>query len=130
MVFLGDPEPMENHACQALKMAIEIRNKVEYLQANWEKKGYELALGIGVATGEASLGTIGFEGRLDYAALGVVTNLSARICGIAKGGQILLSQKTYDVVKDDFETTPYETINLKGFSKPQRVYQIVIRKNA
>ena len=124
MVFLGDPEPMENHASQAVKMSIEIRNQVEILQSDWAKKEYKLALGIGIATGEASLGTIGFEGRVDYAAIGVVTNLSARICNEAKGGQILLSEKTYGVIKDEFETVPWEAFNLKGFSKPQAVYEV------
>ena len=129
MVFLGDPEPMDNHASQAVRMALEIRNKVDSLKTRWAKKGYKLALGIGIATGEASLGTIGFEGRVDYAAIGVVTNLSARICNEAKGGQILLSEKTYTVVKDSFEMIPHETINLKGFRKPQSIYEVHAEKN-
>ncbi len=128
MVFLGDPEPMENHASQAVKMALEIRNEFDNLRAAWTKKGYKLTLGIGIATGEASLGTIGFEGRVDYAAIGVVTNLSARICNEAKGGQILLSEKTYTVVNDQFEITPNETLNLKGFRKPQAIFEVHTEK--
>ena len=130
MVFLGDPEPIQDHARKAVKMSIEIRNQVEVLRSEWAKKGYKLSLGIGIATGEASLGTIGFEGRVDYAAIGVVTNLSARICGEAKGGQILLSQKTFDVIKDDFETIPCERINFKGFSKPQSVYEVISERKS
>ena len=128
MVFLGDPEPMENHPCQAVKMALKIRDKVEDLRANWASKGYQLALGIGIATGEASLGTIGFEGRLDYAAIGVVTNLSARICNQAQGGQILMSQKTYSDTKDLFITKAQEPINLKGFSKAQPIFEVISQK--
>jgi adenylate cyclase len=124
MVFLGDPEPMEDHPVQAVKMCIEIRDKMEKLRSSWADKGYDLALGIGIATGEASLGTIGFEGRLDYAAIGVVTNLSARICGKAAGGQILLSQNTYEMIKDRFEIVPCGKIEFKGFSKLKQVYQV------
>ena len=124
MVFLGDPEPMEDHPQQAVKMSIEIRDQVEKLRSSWSEKGYELALGIGIGTGEASLGTIGFEGRLDYAAIGVVTNLSARICSRADGGQILVSSNTHAKVKDEFQTVPKGKIELKGFSKPEAVYEL------
>jgi len=124
MVFLGDPEPMEDHPVQAVEMSIEIRNIVEKLRAGWAEKGYNLALGIGIATGEASLGTIGFEGRLDYAAIGVVTNLAARFCSKAEGGQILISKNTFEIVKDTFETVPRGKIEFKGFSKLQPVYEV------
>ncbi len=124
MVFLGDPEPMEDHPNQSVKMCIEIRDKVENLRSTWAKKGYNLALGIGVATGEASLGTIGFEGRLDYAAIGVVTNLSARLCSKAKGGQILISENTFDKIKNDFKTVPRGEIELKGFSSSPQVFEV------
>jgi adenylate cyclase len=125
MVFLGDPEPMEDHPVQAVKMGIEIRDEVETLRSTWAEKGYDLALGIGIGTGEASLGTIGFEGRLDYAAIGVVTNLSARICSMANGGQILISEETHEQIKDSFETVPCGKVEFKGFSKPQPVYEVV-----
>ncbi len=125
MVFLGDPEPMEDHPSQSVKMCIEIRDKVEILRSSWAEKGYDLALGIGVATGEASLGTIGFEGRLDYAAIGVVTNLSCRICSKAGGGQILLSNATYEKVKDEFTTVPFGEIELKGFSKSHPLFEVI-----
>lgn len=124
MVFLGDPEPMADHPLQAVKMSIEIRNEVEKLRSSWSAKGYELALGIGLATGEATLGTIGFEGRLDYAAIGVVTNLAARICSKAQGGQILLSQHTYANITNVFPTIPRGEIELKGFSKPEAIFEV------
>jgi class 3 adenylate cyclase len=124
MVFLGDPEPMPDHAVQAVRMCIDIRDEVEDLRASWAAKGYELSLGLGVATGEASLGTIGFEGRRDYAAIGVATNLSARLCGRAAGGQILLSERTHDQVADAIATQPYGEIELKGFSTPHQVFEV------
>jgi class 3 adenylate cyclase len=125
MVFLGDPEPMPDHAMQAVSMAKEIQNAVETLREKWLAKGYPLGLGIGICTGVASLGTIGFEGRLDYAAIGSVTNLAARLCGRADGGQILVSQSTHDALDASIETRPHGEIDLKGFSAAQHVYEIV-----
>ncbi|HAR65760.1 MAG TPA: adenylate/guanylate cyclase domain-containing response regulator [Lentisphaeria bacterium] len=125
MVFLGDPEPMADHAYQAAKMALEIRDHVELLRSNWSKKGYDLALGIGLASGEASLGTIGFEGRRDYAAIGVPTNLAARLCGKAAGGQILLSQRCHELIEGQMEAFPVGAIDLKGFSLSHAVYELI-----
>lgn len=125
MVFLGDPEPMPDHAFQAAKMTLEIRDQVELLRSSWSQKGYDLGLGIGIASGEASLGTIGFEGRRDYAAIGVPTNLAARLCGKAAGGQILLSQRSYDLLDNAMEAFPVGEIDLKGFSMSQAVYELI-----
>lgn len=124
MVFLGDPEPMPDHPVQASKMALEIRDSVEILRELWSEKGYDLALGIGIATGEASLGTIGFEGRRDYAAIGVATNLSARLCSRAEGGQILVSERTYDLIHEQLACRPWKHEELRGFSSPRPVYEL------
>lgn len=124
MVFLGDPEPMPDHPLRAVKMAIEIRDEVEKLRTKWAAKGYDLGLGIGVSTGEASLGTIGFEGRRDYAALGTVTNFSARLCNQAKGGQILISASTKASIDKEIETIPCGEVALKGFSKKQPIFSV------
>lgn len=125
MVFLGDPEPMLDHAVQAVNMAKEIRAEMEQVGGQWLARGYDLKLGMGAATGEASLGTIGFEGRLDYAAIGSVTNLAARLCGRADGGQILIAESTNQQLGDAVATRPYAEIALKGFSKPHRVFEVV-----
>ncbi len=124
MVFLGDPEPMDDHPIQAVKMAQAIREAFDVLFKTWEATGRDLKLGIGIATGIASLGTIGFEGRLDYAAIGSVTNLSARLCSQAKGGEILAAESTIAKLPDDIPSDYVATIELKGFSKPQSVYSI------
>jgi class 3 adenylate cyclase len=126
MVFLGDPEPMADHPTQAVRMALEIRRAVAELGATWERQGYHLPLGIGIATGIASLGTIGFEGRLDYAAIGTVTNLAARLCSLAAGGQILLAAHTCELLPAEItRLTQFQgTIELKGFSQPQCVYTL------
>ena len=71
-------------------MAVEMREAVADLAADWRQRGHELGFGIGIAHGYATLGRIGFEGRFDYAATGTVCVLAARLCGEAKAGQILM----------------------------------------
>ena len=125
MVFLGDPKPMPDHPLRALQMCTDLRDEVQCLHTTWDECGYELALGIGVASGSAALGTIGFEGRLDYAALGTVTNLASRLCGEAEGGHILVSETTYKQAKKQIPMELYEEISLKGFSQPQKAYRVI-----
>lgn len=125
MVFLGDPEPMPDHPVQAVKMAAKIRTAANALrEESWMPRGHDLKLGIGVATGIASIGTIGFEGRLDYAALGTVTNLAARLCSMAKGGQVLIADSTQAKLNGGFATELAGEITLKGFSTPSRIYEL------
>ncbi len=92
MVFFNDPVPVANPAERAVRMAIAMRERVAELTGKWRKRGYDLALGIGIAQGYATIGAIGFEGRWDYGAIGTVTNLAARLCGEAKPGQMLISR--------------------------------------
>ena len=94
MIFLNDPVVVPNPAERALRMALAMRDRVSELKISWMKHGYELSLGIGMAQGFATIGAIGFEGRIDYGALGTVTNLAARLCGEAQDGQILTNRKT------------------------------------
>ncbi len=124
MVFLGDPEPMPDHPTQAVRMAIEIREAVGELWHAWVAKGFNLGLGIGISTGIASLGTIGFEGRLDYAAIGSVTNLAARLCSLAESGQILLSESTHCKVEPGLGGEFRKQLELKGFTHLQSIYEI------
>ena len=126
MVFLGDPEPMEDHPEQAVRMASQIRVAAHMLrEERWKPLDTDLRLGIGVATGVASIGTIGFEGRLDYAALGTVTNLAARLCSMAKGGQVLLADTTVAKLGEGFATELCGEIRLKGFSEARRVFELL-----
>ena len=90
----------------------------------WRKLGYGLDQGIGVAIGYATLGKIGFEGRLDYSAIGSVCNLSARLCAEAKGGQILIPHRVAALTEDVIETEPVGELTLKGFHKPVAVYNV------
>lgn len=90
-------------------------------RAAWKKDGYDLELGIGVAKGYATLGVIGFDWRWDYACIGSVTNLAARLCSEAKGGQILINQKTLTTVEESAQVEPLGEITLKGVSQPVRM---------
>ena len=124
MVFLGDPTPMADHPFEAVRMALHIQYMVRSKTEKWVELGYEDGLGIGVATGEAFLGTIGFERRYDYAAIGTVTNLAARLCSQAKAGQTLMSEKTHAKVHDRVYAKDCGAMRVKGFSKPGRVYAV------
>jgi len=125
MVFFNDPIPCENHTEKAARMALEMRARVKGLRTGWLKKGYDLDLGIGLAAGYATLGNIGFEGRMDYGAVGNVTNLASRLCDEAKGGQILTNQKTFSKIEELFEAEPLEELELKGFSRPVAAFNII-----
>jgi len=95
MVFFNDPMPLPNPAERAVRMSLAIRDTVERMSREWDKRGYELRLGVGIAQGYATSGASGFDGRWDYGAIGTVTNLAARLCTEAEPGQILISQRAY-----------------------------------
>ncbi len=124
LIFFNDPIPVPNAAEQAVRMAVELREKFAALRSQWSKRGYELDLGCGIAQGYATLGTIGFEGRRDYAAIGTVTNLASRLCAEAKGGQILTEQKTYSRVERLIQAEPLGPFTLKGFARPIQAFNI------
>jgi adenylate cyclase len=95
-----------------------MRERVNDLSAGWRKRGYDLALGVGIAEGYATIGAIGFEGRWDYGAIGTVTNLAARLCGEAKGGQILVTSRIAGALEDLIECEEVGALALKGLLKP------------
>jgi adenylate cyclase len=101
-----------------------MRDSVNELQLTWTRQGFELSLGIGMAQGFATLGAIGFEGRVDYGALGTVTNLAARLCGEATEGQILTNRKTLNEFEQMVEAEPVGELRLKGFAKPVPAFNI------
>ncbi len=125
MIFFNDPVPVPNPAERALRMAIAMRERVSDLSAGWRKRGYDLALGVGIAQGYATIGAIGFEGRWDYGAIGTVTNLAARLCGEAKPGQILLSLRAAGELEDLIEAEEVAPLTLKGFAKPVPAFNVV-----
>ena len=118
MVFFNDPVEVPNPAERAVRMAVAMRDVVADLAARWRKRGWDLALGVGIAQGYATIGAIGFEGRLDYGAIGTVTNLAARLCGEAAGGQILISSRVAAAVEDMIDAEEVGALALKGLARP------------
>lgn len=125
MVLFNDPLPCPEHELQAVRMAIAMQACADDLIARWGKRGFRLGLGIGIARGFATVGQIGFEGRMEYSATGTVANLAARLCDVAQAGQILICQRTCIAVDDRVEVESLGELELKGFSKPMPVYRAV-----
>jgi class 3 adenylate cyclase len=125
MIFFNDPVPIPNPAERALRMTVAMRDRAEQLAARWRQRGYELHASIGIAQGYATIGAIGFEGRWDYGAIGTVTNLAARLCGEAQGGEILISQRVQAAVSELAQTEPLGELNLKGFHRPMAVFRVL-----
>ena len=124
MVFFNDPEPVADHQFAAVRTAVEMRERFAILSTAWRKRGYELGLGIGIATGFATLGRIGFEGRYDYAAIGNSVILASRLSGAAAAGQILVSQRVLAAIEDRAELDPVPNLELKGFSHAMTAYAV------
>jgi class 3 adenylate cyclase len=118
MIFFNDPVPMERPAEAAVRMALAMQQAFPPLAEIWRKSGFELGLGGGIAMGYATLGKIGFEGRWDYAAIGGVTNLAARLCGEAASGQVLVDRKVMVRVEGLFAASEIGPLTLKGLSQP------------
>jgi adenylate cyclase len=125
MVFFNDPVPLPEHELQAARLAIAMRERVGELASDWRKRGYALGLGGGIAVGHATLGRIGFEGRYDYGALGIVTSLAARLSDEAAPGQVLLSQRAYAALEERVEAKPVADLEMKGFARPVQAYELV-----
>lgn len=125
MIFFNDPMPVPNHMEQATRMALVMRGRLEQLASHWTTRGIKLGAGIGLAAGYATLGVIGFEQRHDYAAIGGVTNLAARLCSEAQHGQILVSEEFLQGVEDVVDSESVGKLTLKGFQQARHVYNII-----
>jgi adenylate cyclase len=124
MVFLGDPKPMPDHAYQAVQMALHLQYMIGTKRTEWAKAGYEFGVGIGIATGEAIMGSIGFERRLDYAAIGTVTNLASRLCSSADVGEVLIAGSTHEQIANRVRAESRGNMRFKGFSKACPVFSV------
>jgi class 3 adenylate cyclase len=125
MVVFNDPVPVENPALQAVLMALEMRDAIGALTETWRRWGHEIGFGIGIAHGFATLGTIGFEGRFDYAAIGTVSNVASRLCDEAKPGQILISPRVLTKVENAVKVEPVGEFELKGIRRPLAAYNVL-----
>ena len=125
MVVFNDPVPVENPALQAVLMALEVRDAIGALTETWRRLGHDIGFGIGIAHGFATLGTIGFEGRFDYAAIGTVSNVASRLCDEAKPGQILISPRVLTKVENAVKVEPVGEFELKGIRRPLAAYNVI-----
>jgi class 3 adenylate cyclase len=125
MIFFNDPVPTPNPAEQAIRMTLAMRERVKGLMIKWRKLGYDLDFGVGIAQGYATIGAIGFEGRWEYGAIGSVPNLAARLCGEAKPGEILVTQRLLAGVEDLVEAEPTGELALKGFHRLVAAHNIL-----
>jgi class 3 adenylate cyclase len=125
MVVFNDPVPVDNPPLQGVLMALEMRGALGALMDRWRRLGHDIGFGIGIAHGFATLGTIGFEGRFDYAAIGTVANVASRLCDEAKPGQILISPRVLMAVENAVTVEPVGEFVLKGIRRPLEAYNIL-----
>jgi class 3 adenylate cyclase len=124
MIFFNDPLPIDRPAERALRMALALQQAFTPISEAWKKLGHEVGLGIGIAQGEATLGVIGFEQRWEYAAIGNVPNLAARLCGAARAGEIILDAQTETASAHMADTDPIGPLNLRGFAQPIAAFRL------
>ena len=124
-LFFNDPIEVPDPALRAVRLGCALREEMAELTADWQKRGYDLDFGAGIALGYATCGEVGFEGRSDYAAIGAVTNLASRLADEATAGQILISQRLYAEVEDDVEVEPVGEFKLKGFQRPVAAFNVI-----
>ena len=124
LVFFNDPVQLDEPAWESVQLAVRMRDRTGELSQLWRKRGHDLTLGIGIAVGFATCGEIGFEGRTEYTAIGTVVNLAARICGIAAGEQILVTNKVHAAVEDRVVSSALGDHEFKGLSRPVPIYEI------
>jgi class 3 adenylate cyclase len=124
LIFFGDPIPLEDHAERAVRMAVEMQEKVSELRGEWKGYNHDLGVGIGVNTGYMTVGNIGSETHRDYTVIGNQVNVAARLESLATAGQILISQRTYSKVKPLVEAQFVGEIQVKGIHTPVRTFNI------
>jgi len=124
LIFFNDPIPVDRPAVKAVRMALDLQQAFGPIAQDWERRGHAVALGVGIAQGEATLGVIGFEQRWEYAAIGAIPNLAARLCSQAKGGEILIDAVTYADASDVVLAEPIGPQSLRGFTQPIPAFRL------
>ena len=124
IVIFNDPLPCPDAALRAVRLAVDMREAVSSLSRSWATRGHEIGFGVGIAQGYATLGRIGFEGRFDYTAIGTVTNVAARLCAEARGGQILITQRVAAALDGAAQLEQVGAITLKGLTRPVSVLNV------
>lgn len=124
MVFFNDPRPAPDHTLRAARMAVTMQERLAGLKVAWDERGYRLDMGVGIAVGEATLGMLGLESRADYAAIGTVTNLAARLCGEAAGGEILVSPWVAEALEGQLPVESVGARSYKGFAEAIETWRL------
>jgi class 3 adenylate cyclase len=124
MIFFSDPFPVDRPADRAVRMALALQKAFTPIAEAWAKLGHNVGLGIGIAQGEATLGVIGSEQRWEYAAIGNVPNLAARLCGEARAGEILLDAQVEQEIATLAYTEPVGPLQLRGFFQPVPAFRL------
>jgi class 3 adenylate cyclase len=125
MVLFNDPLPCPDAPLRSVRMGVAMRSRIGELAEGWRRSGHDLGFSVGLAQGYATLGQIGFAGRVEYTAIGTVTNLAQRLCAAAADGQILVSPRVHAAVEEFVVSTPVKDLELKGFSRPLTAHNIV-----
>lgn len=125
MIVFNDPIPCDDHTARAVRLALDMRDEVDSLARQWERRGYDLGFGIGIAAGYATLGQIGFEHRREYTAIGSVINLASRLCDEAQAGQIVIDQRVFIAVEARVEASRIADLTLKGFTRPIVAFEVL-----
>jgi len=124
MAYLNDPVPCDEPARRVVEMGLAIAEAVDELTLAWQRRGYDLSYGIGMALGHATLGIVGYDGRSDYTAMGTVVNLAARLCADARPGELLVDHRVFLQTEDYVRYTGREPVTLKGFAEPVATYLV------
>ena len=127
MIIFNDPIPCADHTERAVRLALDMRDKVEGLAKKWARKSHDLGFALGIASGYATLGQVGFEHRCQYTANGSVINLASRLCDEAKSGQIVISQRAFGAIERSVKASHIGQLRLKGFNRPIDAYEVVRR---
>ncbi len=125
MILFNAPVQVDAHELQAIRMALRMRESVAVLARGWKKHGYGLGFGVGIAGGYATIGAIGYEGRLEYSAIGTVVNLAARLCGEAGDSQILISPRIFSQTEGQIDVESVGELTLKGFNRAVPAYNVL-----
>jgi DNA-binding response OmpR family regulator len=125
MVVFNDPVIVEDPAARAVAMAMDMQQRFAQLMGDWRKRGYEIALSIGIAHGYATIGAIGYEARVGYGVIGRVTNLAARLCAQAQPGQVLVSASVLALVEHEVEALEVPQVDFQGFVHPVAAFGIL-----
>ena len=124
MVYFNGPIRVPDPELRAVSLALAAHDRLATLAHEWQARGAALSLGVGISYGFATVGRIGFEGRYDYAAIGAVTNLAARLCARARPGETLVCQRVMSAVRDLVEAEQINELHFRGFRRPHTVFSV------